>query len=919
MAAIISPKKRIGVTALTCLAAAGAAAALLFIVYALRGIWPFGTDSVAYIDTAQFFVPDYYALWDVMHGAKATGLTWYSGLSESGAAGWSSLLQNDILWPCFLNPANWVFFFIARDHILEALSLYLAVYTAMTAASACLALRVRFPGLGAGRPILLSLVYAFSGYVLQYYFSFGWFLIVILFPLLLLGLERLLREGGYVLYAVCYAVLLSLSMYFAYMVTVYILLFSFCYCVFLVPKELRGDRALRLGLSTAAAFGVSACLWTGNLATLTSASRFDSNLSSGLIGGFSTWNLPYTAPAMLMLLGSAFPIAVLLRSRRRLSGGRARQTARFFACVLGALLIPMVFTNIDTAWHFGQYNYFPMRYGFLLSGTLTAAAALCLDRKALPDPEDAPAPIGFRRYLPAAAAVAAAAALILLEPRLGSWFQEYSSSFLTTVGSKTYLLKYLPLYVGCGLLYILLYLCLFRLRSPRLRAGLTAAVLLMQLGANAWGLIGPDDQHSFAREYDPIFIEMSDELHAHFEDADLSPLSRAKNIDNSLNAGYPAVAGVSALSSVNSMNSSERLAAFEALGYTTNYFCILDTGGTVFTDMLLGVDRIFSLDTPDGDLYDDRGETAGAVHISEPRYPGVVGLMFPEGSLEGCLELPTLADRLNALHAAFGGSGTLAYVPDYAVTAGEGVLKSYTLEIDLTEDAFLYLAGNCSLMNIAVDGEPVPIPTYRNETNTVYPAAFNKNLISLGLRGAGTTAVTFQSAMDVTPELLSVTALSRDRLEAFRGEARLDGNFRADTGDGSLTAVITAPEEGLYLFLPMTYSQRWHCTVNGEPAEISPVLTTLMSVPLRQGENTVTLTYRAGSFRLSHAVSLISLLLAAAWLLLRRRPALAGKTLPAPAFRAAWVLLAAAFIAVMAFVYAVPTVLLIARGSIVTF
>ena len=48
------------------------------------------------------------------------------------------------------------------------------------------------------------------------------------------------------------------------------------------------------------------------------------------------------------------------------------------------------------------------------------------------------------------------------------------------------------------------------------------------------------------------------------------------------------------------------------------------------------------------------------------------------------------------------------------------------------------MAVNGVAMNITADGQSVAVPSYQNLHNTVYPAAFNANLLSLGLADGGT-------------------------------------------------------------------------------------------------------------------------------------------------------------------------------------
>ena len=899
-----SRKKRIWPVLRVCLAACGLTLALLAAVYALRGIWPFGADNVAYADAAQFYVPTLYKLWDVLHGEASMAVDWFAGLAENAGASWRAVLS----------PSNWVFLLVSRDHVLEGLSLYLAVKMAFISLAAALALCLRFPALSGRWKALLAVVYTYSGFVLQYYSNFSWLTVAAAFPLLLYGLELLLREGRCAPYVLAYSYFLFCGTYYAYMAVIYILLFSAGYIGLLLPREKRGDRALRLGAGTLAALGLTACFWVVSASGIAVSSRFKSNMDTGLYSGATTWNLPNIRHTALMLLGMSPVMAILLRAlgaQRRLP--KAERPARrrviwFFLYMLAVFAIPMVFTNIDTVWHFGQYNFFPMRYGYMLPATLIAGAALALD-----EPRRDTADRSSQRWLLLVPVLAWLLSRFL--PILTAAYQEYGSVFLTAMGD-TAMLGWAAAYVLTGVAFTALYHVLLR-QNARIASLTMGAVMLLQVGVDAFGFVAPNDDHAYTHEYDPAYIETADQLYAYFSGQDIAPLSRVKNVDGSLSAGYPDLAGVSAVSSVDSGNSATRLGVYRELGYSVNYFRILDTGGTVFSDMLLGVDRALSALPVDGDLYTPV-DTAAGLTVAACRYPGVLGLQYPAGALDDYLSYDELADRLNCLYRAFTGTdgaiaGTLS--PDMTAS-GEG-LMSYRLTCTLEEPAFLYLSADGVLMDIAAGGRDVAVPTYLNLQNAVYPAAFNSNLLSLGLFPAGTAEITFSSAQDMTGQV-TLLALDKAALDGFSAAARRDGGMAVAYEDGGLTLTVTADGPDRVLFLPLT-AGGWQCTVNGSPVSFDYPLATFLGVPLREGENTVRLWRPVRAVRAGAGlwITLLSLALCAGWLILRRRRGIRATALPRPVCTAALAMFYAAAAICVGLVYVVPAVMLITHGVIV--
>ena len=762
----------------------GLTALVLAVVYALRGIWPFGADNAAYMDAAQFYVPGYYSLWDSLHGDLSGGV-----------------------WKQLLYPYNWPFFFCARDHVLEAMSLYIGVKMLLIALAAAVALCWRFPRVSGVYRTVFALLYTFSGFVLQYYSNATWLAAVTVFPLLLLGLERLLREGKCGLYLACYAWFLYTSIYHTFMVTIYVVLFALGYVLLVLPKADRGGRVLRLGVSTALAAGLCSRQWLRTSAVLAGGARFQENLDSGILTGMTTWDLTNTRHTFLMLLGMSLTAALVLptlRRQRTARTGERGRAVRFFGYLLGLLALPMVFTNIDTAWHFGQYNFFPMRYGYMLPATLLAVGGLCLEDASA---QKAPTFGRLGKWPLAVGICGIAAVLPVIEAPIVRTLRAYGACFLNVLGPAGYF-KWFALYVLAGVLFTVLYL-LLRALPQKWSAWAVAAVVLVQIGANTWGNMAPDDDHTYTHEYDPAYIDTAEQLHDYFADHPQGLLERVKNVDNCLNAGYPAIAGVDALSSVNSNNSAGTLAAFEDLGYTTNYFRILGAGGTVFSDMLLNVRQVLAATALDGDLY-EAGDTVDGVQIGACRYPGVLGLMYEADALDGYFDLDNIPDRLNALYGAFTGSETplAADLAPAADVSGEG-MRTYTLTGELDGPAFVYLAVDGMAMHITAGDRAVAVPSYGNLNNTVYPAPFNGNLLCLGLFQAGPVDISFTSAMDLTAEDITLFALDKAALDGFADHADRDGDMTVTRTDTGYRLTLTAHGSNKRLFLPILGADGW--------------------------------------------------------------------------------------------------------------
>src|SRR5574344_1625586 len=88
---------------------------ILLIVYLIKGIYPFGTNSIVQGDFGQGYVPSYYYLWDVIH--DGAGLFWNFNLS-TGSNMYGAFVLNALF-----SPLTWLFLLIVpRVQIINSMS-----------------------------------------------------------------------------------------------------------------------------------------------------------------------------------------------------------------------------------------------------------------------------------------------------------------------------------------------------------------------------------------------------------------------------------------------------------------------------------------------------------------------------------------------------------------------------------------------------------------------------------------------------------------------------------------------------------------------------------------------------------------------------------------------------------------------------
>jgi hypothetical protein len=87
----------------------------------------------------------------------------------------------------------------------------------------------------------------------------------------------------------------------------------------------------------------------------------------------------------------------------------------------------------------------------------------------------------------------------------------------------------------------------------------------------------------------------------------------------------------------------------------------------------------------------------------------------------------------------------------------------------------------------------------------------------------------------------------------------------------SISGIIQGSGENPYLLLPLPYQKGYSAEVNGKAAEVYQVFGDMMAIPLRQGENKVTLTFVPQGLKPGILLSLLGIFaLLGFWLFLKK-------------------------------------------------
>ena len=808
------------------------AGAMLLIIYAIHGVYPFGERSVSYYDMAQQYVPLYYHTWDVLHGLKNAFFDWNAGMG---------ITTSDTAPNFLFFPINLVFLFIKRESILNFMSVFLLIKLMLMAFNMSLYADSRTGD--RIKVVTAAILYTVNGYVLQYYTNLFFLDTVLLFPLLMLALDRLLKEGKKTGYILLFALMCLTNQQLLFMVVLYIIIKTRL-IITNEPSVANKKPVSDLLISSLTGLMLSAVVFIPSLLSMFQSQRFANGQSDGLLVKMMTTVCDYQPQKEYMLYGGEIGLALVLI----ILAGKGRLIQKYKTSLIMILLLacPIVFENIDLLWHGGSYTHFPMRFGYMLSFEL-------LNLYVSADEKDGLSERITNKKVRLLLMIAGVGLLILyvgLDTGLAGDFRTYGIRLLSVYEPA------LIIILCALLLYLIIRLC----AGEKYAGWLCMGLALLQSMIGLYGLIAPTDMGN-TECYDD-YVKEAQALYDRISPA--SDLDRIKDADEAMNANYGFILSQSSLGCwANGVNAGMQDAMIQ-MGYSYNYTRVLDGGGTAFSDACLNVRRIYDKTGADEYLYEPDGDTE---NVYDCRYTLPFGLVLEDAEID---EYISPLDYQNALYGKlFPGDGVL-----FTEVTGENARLEwgtydnwyvYDIYIPIEEASTLYLyredegSGDYYL---AVNEQIQTIP-YMNATDiNLYPNNFVRGTVNLGSFENETVRLSIQTNMDNLNEL-HIAKMDIAALDSLVKEVNAAQSCEYENSSHGLRLNIDTDKAGT-LFLPIGYSDSFEVTLDGEDTEAYPILgDAFIGLNIEAGEHEIFLNFIPGGLKAGGCLSLLGLLILA--------------------------------------------------------
>jgi uncharacterized membrane protein YfhO len=247
---------------------------VMLCIFIGNGIYPFGDRSFLFSDMYHQYLPFFAEFIRKIRAGEGLFYSYNVGIGSNFMA----------LYVYYLaSPLNWLGFLVPQRFLIEFMSYLVIVRIGLCGLTFFVYLQKHFKD---NNPAALafSCLYALSGFMAAYNWNVMWLDCIILFPVIMLGIERLVNEGKCGLYCIA----LTLSIMSNYYISMMICVFLVIYFIVLLITEKRSVRIVAdFAVCSVLAGGMAAILLIPEVCAILSTDFADADFPTALTSYFS--------------------------------------------------------------------------------------------------------------------------------------------------------------------------------------------------------------------------------------------------------------------------------------------------------------------------------------------------------------------------------------------------------------------------------------------------------------------------------------------------------------------------------------------------------------------------------------------------------------------------------------------------------
>ena len=777
------------------------------VICAAQGIYPFGENCILHVDMYHQYCPFFMEMQDKLTNGGSFLYSWNLGLGSDFVGLYAYYLAS---------PLNWLLLLCPEGLVIEFMTLTIWIKIALAGLFFFWYLKEHFSLIGKDGKyhtntvfpaLIFSTAYAFSGYVATYSWNIMWMDSIALAPLIILGLELLVKKNKPGLYYVSLAISILSNFYISLIICIFLVLYFAV--LFLEQKKGKFMACVRFAWYSLLAGGTGAILLIPEAKILSYAESADTTFPEAIewyfgiveeLSRLCATAAPYTGNDHWpnLYCGSFTVLLVILY----VFNGRIKWTRKLPRVLLLVLFILSFACNyLDYFWHGLRFpNSLPGRQSFLFIFLMLV--------------------VGFETYL----------------KRKGCYIWQVlvamalCFAMLIAGGIKTDASITDPLaFILTGIFIAAYGICfmLHRIGTKQIRMmmkgfmfGLAMGEILLNMAITGFYSLSRTSYLAKMDDYQVLLelVEEGDTTFYRVEDYE----RKTKN-DDAL-YGYPSGTIFSSLMNID-------ISRFYQSVYMEggrNYYCY--NGATPLVSAMLSVKYMLSDNNMGNNALRELVATSGDYYLYENKYCLPLGFMMSEESIENWQY--TSGQKVNHINQL----GTVLGVEEQMLTKADVYMEVEEGETSITVgEAGIYYANyaKCGAENLNIRVNDGPITRYNKTTH--------RYLFELGECQPGDEiTITNSKSEEIT---FTVYKLNLDAVDAAYQTLNKQTMVTEGYTDTSIRGSIDVTEAGRLVF-SIPNEEGWTLYVDGKETEILDFKEAFISVYLNEGHHEIALKYR---------------------------------------------------------------------------
>ena len=766
----------------------------MIIIFAQRGIFPFGEESFLRTDMYHQYAPFFSEFqYKLTHGGSLL-YSWDIGMGVNFAALYSYYLAS---------PLNWLIILCPKKFIIEFMTYMIVVKIGLSGLAFSWYLRRHFKTVDFGIAFF-GIFYALSGYMAAYSWNIMWLDCILLFPLIMLGLEKLVQEKKCILYCIT----LGLSILSNYYISIMICIFMVFYFMALLILEGRKPwkevliNVVHFAVYSLLAGGLAAVVLLPEIYAMKMTASGDINFPQTFSSYFSIFDMiARHLPAVETEIGlDHWPniycgVAILIFFLLYLGCRKIRQRDKIVMCSLLLFFYASFSINVfNFIWHGFHYpNSLPCRQSFIyIFLILTAGYHAYIYLHEIP-------------WKHVVTAFFATVIFVIMAQKLITDDAFHFSIFYVAI-------IFLAVYTGLISLYQ-------RGINRNLLVLLALGVVALEAAVNTTVTsVTTTSRTSYVKD-NKASIDLTEGLLPNPDFYRVEKVTRKTKNDGAW-MNFPSV------SLFSSTANADLSKFFKKLGCesSTNAYSI--TGSTPLVDALFAVKyALYSEETGENEV-SSLVSVQDDMQLWKNNYALSLGFMMPydvENNWQ--LELTNPAEVQNDLSVVLGASPVLSEVPS------EVKGKSFTFTPDTDGDYYVFVSNKKVEKVTALLGEKT-----KNFDNVS-----RGYLLELGYLKSG-EEVTLRNDDNDQDLIASAYRFVPEGLESVYQVLNKNSLKLTKWTDKQIKGTVDAEKAGL-LYLSIPFDKGWSVKIDGKEAEPYKIFDTFLSVHMTAGTHEVSLEY----------------------------------------------------------------------------